>query len=187
MQMLAIITAIYTSILTLLTASRIWWMTRQAGHIAGRAVYNNYKIFIATIIESGLLFAATQVIAVLVLLIGGPDDTSFIPFDFVVISTQMGAIVPTLIVARIVYGQAAESIQQMVSTLQYAEGAGNNSQPQSRAIHCTVDLWRSLTGVEERGAMGRLETDKSPSDLAGICGVRCGGTVMSIRGTVMDH
>ncbi|KAK1225750.1 hypothetical protein PQX77_011293 [Marasmius sp. AFHP31] len=77
----------------------------------------------------------------------------------------MAAIAPTLIVIRIAYGQAVESVQPMVSTLQFVEG-GNTSQQRSTVNHGTVDLRQSLAGVEERGIAGRIEMDKPPSNVA---------------------
>ncbi|KAJ8090973.1 hypothetical protein PM082_024897 [Marasmius tenuissimus] len=82
-------------------------------------------------------------------------------------AVQMAGIAQTVIVVRIAYGQAVGSVQQMVSTLHFAEGANNLSQ-QSMAAHGSVDLRRSLVGVEERGMVGRIEKDKPPLNVAGF-------------------
>ncbi|KAJ8075562.1 hypothetical protein PM082_021192 [Marasmius tenuissimus] len=176
LSVLAIITVVYTSLLTLLTAGRIWWMVRQVGQISGGRVYTKYRVFVATILESGLLFSAAQV--VLVVFTFFINSRGLAPFDFGTVSIQMAvsvqssvreidlaeasesqAIAPTLIIVRIAHGQAVESVQQMVSTLQFAERA-NHSQQQSSAARGTVDLRQSLAGVEERRTIGRIETDK---------------------------
>ncbi|KAJ8085702.1 hypothetical protein PM082_004520 [Marasmius tenuissimus] len=163
---LVILTAIYVSLLTLLTAGRIWWTVRQVGQITGSRVYTKYRILLATILESGFLFSATQVVGIVFELTTDPDNTGLLPFNFSVISTQMAAIAPTVIIVRIAYGQAVESVQQMVSTLQFVEGI-NNSQQHPSVAHVTVNLRQSLAGVEERGTLGRIEIDQQPSDSAG--------------------
>ncbi|KAJ8085716.1 hypothetical protein PM082_004534 [Marasmius tenuissimus] len=164
-NVLTIIAAVYTSLLTLLTAGRIWWTVRQVEQLNGKRVYTRYKIFVATILESGLLSSATLVISVILPLLTDPNNKGLIPFDFNVVAIQMAAIAPTLIIIRIAYGQAVESVQQMVSTLQFAEGASNSQQP-STAAHGTIYPQQSLAGVEERCTLGRMETsDKPPSDV----------------------
>ncbi|KAJ8085697.1 hypothetical protein PM082_004515 [Marasmius tenuissimus] len=166
LKVLVIITAIYTPLLTLLTAGRIWWMARQVGQIRGDGIFNKHKIFVATILESGLLYSATLVITDVLQFVIDPRGEGTVPFDLNVISVQMAAIAPTLIIIRIAYGQAVESVQQTVSALQCAEG-GNSSQRRSTVAHGTVDLRRSLGGVEERATVGRFETEKPLSNVAG--------------------
>ncbi|KAJ8085719.1 hypothetical protein PM082_004537 [Marasmius tenuissimus] len=166
-NVLVIISAIYVSLLTLLTAGRIWWTVRQVGQITGSRVYAKYKIFVATILESGFLFSATAVVGVVLSLILDPNSTGLTPFDFGVISVQMSGIAQTVIIVRIAYGQAVESIQQMVSTLQFTQGS-NHPQQQSTAACGPLDLQQSLAVVEERGTVGRIEmSDKPPSNVAG--------------------
>ncbi|KAK1226134.1 hypothetical protein PQX77_010894 [Marasmius sp. AFHP31] len=167
MQVIVIITAVYSSLLTLLTAGRIWLMAREVGQITGRDIYNKYKIFVATILETGFIFSITQVVTVILQLVMDPENRGNAPFDSSAISIHMGAIAPTLIVLRIAYGQSMDSVQQMVSTLQFADGGNSDSQQCSVAVcHGTVDLWQSLAEVEERGTVGRFEMDKPPSNPA---------------------
>ncbi|KAK1235603.1 hypothetical protein PQX77_001169 [Marasmius sp. AFHP31] len=78
----------------------------------------------------------------------------------------MTAIAPTLIIVRIAYGQAVESVQQMVSTLQFIEGA-NDSQQRSTTARGTVDPRQSLAGIEGRGTAGRIEMPDKSSNVAG--------------------
>ncbi|KAK1223399.1 hypothetical protein PQX77_013725 [Marasmius sp. AFHP31] len=88
-----------------------------------------------------------------------PGKNGLIPFDFEVITVQMIGIAPTVMIVRIAHGQAVESVQQMVSTLQFAEGI-NNSQQWSAALHSMVNPPQYLVAVEERGIVGRIETDQ---------------------------
>ncbi|KAK1218580.1 hypothetical protein PQX77_018728 [Marasmius sp. AFHP31] len=154
----AIISAVYSSLLTLLTAGRIWWTVYQVGQIAGSRVYTKYRIIVVTILESGFLVSAMLAISVVLPLVTDPGRNGLVPFDFTVISTQMIGIAPTVMIVRIAYGQAVESVQQMVSTLQIAEGI-NNSHLQSAAVHGMANPQQSLVAVEERGTVGRIETD----------------------------
>ncbi|KAK1220458.1 hypothetical protein PQX77_016776 [Marasmius sp. AFHP31] len=174
-SVLTIIEATYAFLLTLLTAGRIWWTVHQVGQIAGGRIYSSYKIFVATILESGLLFSATQVAAVALVMITDSEGEGLVPFDPAVITTQMAVsiyllagwfglakvpgsqgIAPTLIIVRIAHGQAVENVQQMVSTLQFAEGT-NNSQPRSMATQGFIDLQQSFAEAEERGSVGTLK------------------------------
>ncbi|KAK1220891.1 hypothetical protein PQX77_016312 [Marasmius sp. AFHP31] len=166
-QVAIIITAVYSSLLTLLTAGRIWLMTRQARQITRSDVYNKHKIFVATILETGLIFSITQVVTVILHLVTDSENKGVAPFDSGTISVHMAAIAPTLIVLRIAYGQSVDSVQQMVSTVQFAERGNSNSQQHSAAVrHGTIDLQQSLAEVEERGTLGRFEMDKPPSNPA---------------------
>ncbi|KAJ8085651.1 hypothetical protein PM082_004469 [Marasmius tenuissimus] len=139
LSILTIISTVYTSLLTLLTAGRIWWMTRQVGQIAGSKIYTKYKIIVATVLESSFLYTVTQVVAVVLVSAVDPEHNGLIPFDCSVISAQMTATALTLIIVQIAHGQAVESVEQMVLTLQFAEGV-NNSQQRSMAARGTVDI-----------------------------------------------
>ncbi|KAK1220888.1 hypothetical protein PQX77_016309 [Marasmius sp. AFHP31] len=166
-EVLSIITVVFSSLLTLLTAGRIWLMTRQARQVTGRDVHSKYKTFVATILETGLIFSATQVVTVILVLVTDPENRGVAPFDTGAISFHMAAIAPTLIVLRIACGQSVDSVQQMVSTVQFAEGGNSHSQQHSAAVHHgTIDLQQSLAEVEERGTVGRFEMDKPPSNPA---------------------
>ncbi|KAK1219077.1 hypothetical protein PQX77_018212, partial [Marasmius sp. AFHP31] len=88
-NVLAIISVVYASLLTLLTAGRIWWIVRQAGQITGSRVYTKYKIFVVTILESGLLYSIIVVVSLALPLIMDFDGTGIIPFDFSAIANQM--------------------------------------------------------------------------------------------------
>ncbi|KAK1217161.1 hypothetical protein PQX77_020193 [Marasmius sp. AFHP31] len=171
MQPLVVITVAYDSVLTLLTAGRIWWITRKAGQMAESIAYAryNFKVVVATILESGLLYSATLLIAVVVPRFTDPGAHGLSPFDLNVISIQMAAIAPTLIIVRIAYGQAVESVQQVVSTLHFAEAAGNTSQQRSMAPggHETIDLRQPLAAADERGSVSRHGTEKPLSNAGG--------------------
>ncbi|KAK1226998.1 hypothetical protein PQX77_010007 [Marasmius sp. AFHP31] len=165
-QSLVIVTVAYDSILTLMIAGRIWWIHREASEqmASESTTYSksNLKVIVAAILESGLLYSATLLVAVVVPRVIDPSARGLSPFDPNVMSVQMAAIAPTIMMVRIAYGQAVENVQQVVSTLHFAEGAANVSQQRSMApgTHGTIDLRRSMAAVDERGSLGRPETEK---------------------------
>ncbi|KAJ8085725.1 hypothetical protein PM082_004543 [Marasmius tenuissimus] len=166
-MVLGIISTVYVSLLSLLTAGRIWWTVRQVGQITGGRVYSRYKIFVATTLESGLLYSVSQVVGALVPLITDPEAKGLGSFNFGVVSVQMAGIAQTVMIVRIAYGRAVESIQQTVSTLRFDEGT-NNYQQRSTVARGAVDLRRSFAGVEERGTVRRIEmSDKPPLNMVG--------------------
>ncbi|KAJ8075545.1 hypothetical protein PM082_021175 [Marasmius tenuissimus] len=163
----AMVSTVNDTLLTLLTAGRIWWIARQAGRLAGRNVYSKYKIIIATILETGLICSFTSLAGDVLELVLDPERKGLVPFDTSGIAFLSSGIAPTIIVVRIAYGQSVDSVQQMLSTLQFAEGEHNSTQQRSAAVRDTVDLRRSLVGAEGRDIMGRLEIVKSPSNMDG--------------------
>ncbi|KAK1215867.1 hypothetical protein PQX77_021519 [Marasmius sp. AFHP31] len=106
-------------------------------------------------------------VSIVLALVTDPKNQGIGPIDLDLISVQMAGIAQTVIIVRIAYGQAVESVQQMVSTLRFAEGA-NNSQQQSMGARGTASLRQSLTAVEGNGTFGNIETnqDKPPSNVA---------------------
>ncbi|KAK1222753.1 hypothetical protein PQX77_014393 [Marasmius sp. AFHP31] len=154
-----IISTTYNSLLTLLTAGRIWWIVHNVGQINESRIHTKYRIIIATILESGLLFTATAVVGNVLPLVLKSRKDGHIFLDVGVISAQMMGIAPTIMIVRIKAGKAVESVHQTVSTLRFAEGA-NNSQQQSTAAHGMVNPQQSLMAIEERGTVERIEMDQ---------------------------
>ncbi|ESK84700.1 hypothetical protein Moror_633 [Moniliophthora roreri MCA 2997] len=106
---------IFNSVLTLLTAGRIWWIHRQveahAVHCSGFAIRTISRI----ILESGIIYPAVQV-ASLVLVNVSPKT----PYDFSAVSVMAAGIAPTLIIVRAKLGQSVESLQEQASEIQFA-------------------------------------------------------------------
>ncbi|KAK1228029.1 hypothetical protein PQX77_008944 [Marasmius sp. AFHP31] len=146
---------------------RIWWIIRQAGRLVGRDVYSRYKIFVATILETGLIYSSTLLVTVISGSLTDPQQKGLAPFSLWSIATPLSAIAPTLIVVRIAYGQSVDSVQQMVSTLQFAQGGNISTQQRSAAARNTLDIRQSLAGAEGRDTMERLEMGRSTSNVAG--------------------
>ncbi|ESK89060.1 hypothetical protein Moror_5335 [Moniliophthora roreri MCA 2997] len=111
--------AVVNSLVTLLTAGRIWWVGRQAMKVVGK----QYRTIIAILLESGMLYP----IAIIVPLILGPSGTDVSPVNLFPITYQVAGIAPTLIIVRAQSGKAIESVDQVVSTLRYTGSGGESS------------------------------------------------------------
>ncbi|KAF9252435.1 hypothetical protein L218DRAFT_968615 [Marasmius fiardii PR-910] len=73
--------AVFQVLLALLTGGRIWWISREARRLMGRSANARYNSIVAIIIESGLLYAASLVLDVVLGLAVDPDNHGIIPFD----------------------------------------------------------------------------------------------------------
>ncbi|KAK7045813.1 hypothetical protein VNI00_007217 [Paramarasmius palmivorus] len=92
----AIASTAVNSILTILTAGRIWWIHRQARQTYGRNVFISDRLLqsiIRIILESGFLYPAVT-IATLVIASTIPDQT---PVDLSPLSELAAGLAPTLI------------------------------------------------------------------------------------------
>ncbi|KAF9259992.1 hypothetical protein L218DRAFT_1055628 [Marasmius fiardii PR-910] len=105
----------------------------------GRSANARYNSIVAIIIESGLLYAASLVLDVVLGLAVDPDNHGLIPFDVGPVMFLMSGLAPTLIIVRVAYGKSVNSVQQMAS-LQLTNAQGNSqgsrpaidSQPQTQ-------------------------------------------------------
>ncbi|KAL0563555.1 hypothetical protein V5O48_018512 [Marasmius crinis-equi] len=106
-------------LLTLLTAARIWWITKEARALMGRPVSKRYQTVIAIILESGILF---PVFAFLHIALTETSDIVYVPVNFLPTAAQMGAIAPTLIIVRATTGASVDSVQTAFSTIHFEAG-----------------------------------------------------------------
>ncbi|KAL0567520.1 hypothetical protein V5O48_014477 [Marasmius crinis-equi] len=161
-QVLVIVTAVYTALLTLLTAGRIWYISREARRSAGTSVGTlDYNTIVATILESGILYAIALLISAIVpTFFTDPTVQGLSPFDFNVIAILMMGIAPTMMIVRIAYGKSVESVEQVITTLRFAEAA-NGSQQRSTGVPratTTADFRESFFDtLEERAPGGERE------------------------------
>ncbi|KAF9256102.1 hypothetical protein L218DRAFT_848124, partial [Marasmius fiardii PR-910] len=79
--------AVFQVLLGLLTGGRIWWISREVRRLMGRSANARYNSIVAIIIESGLLYAASLVVNVVLGLAVDPDDLGLVPFDVVPVVT----------------------------------------------------------------------------------------------------
>ncbi|ESK87375.1 hypothetical protein Moror_11695 [Moniliophthora roreri MCA 2997] len=125
-------------ILTLLTAGRIWWISRQARKYYGPAVKTKYNTIVAIILESGILYPIFITANVIFNLLAGPEAHGLVPFPF-----SLVGIAPTLIIIRAAGGKTVEytSMSKVVSSLHFSNGAGPESGNLDTRSHVqTVDI-----------------------------------------------
>ncbi|KAL0065764.1 hypothetical protein AAF712_007248 [Marasmius tenuissimus] len=68
----------------------------------------------------------------------------------------MSGLAPTLVIVRVAYRKSVDSVQQMMTTLQFAEGREDEQQSESTAA--------GQTTVDMRGGIRvRVDHDSSPS------------------------
>uniref|UniRef100_A0A0W0FXX6 Uncharacterized protein n=1 Tax=Moniliophthora roreri TaxID=221103 RepID=A0A0W0FXX6_MONRR len=119
-------------ILTLLTAGRIWWISREA----------------SIILESGILYPIFLTTSATYTLVLDPDSTGSRPFSLFIVTYQVAGIAPTLIIIWAAVGKTIEhtSMNQVLSSLHFANGtvpgSGNSD---SRSHIQTIDIEGGLS------------------------------------------
>ncbi|ESK92636.1 hypothetical protein Moror_16054 [Moniliophthora roreri MCA 2997] len=132
-------------ILTLLTAGRIWWISREARKHLGPAIKTKYNTIVAIILESGILYPIFLITYVVYTFVLDPEVQGSIPFQLFLVTYQVAGIAPTLIIIWAARGKTIEhtTMNQVVSSLQFADGAvpgsGNSD---SRSHIQTIDIER---------------------------------------------
>ncbi|KAI3605225.1 hypothetical protein WG66_013053 [Moniliophthora roreri] len=130
-------------ILTLLTAGRIWWVSQRAQKHTGPATETRYKMIVAIILDSGILYPIFLIADVIYNSLADPDGTGLLPFSLSVVLYQVAGIAPTLIIIRAVSGKTVEhtSTNQAMSSVHFAESAGPGSRNSNTRSHIqTVDI-----------------------------------------------
>ncbi|KAJ8085439.1 hypothetical protein PM082_004255 [Marasmius tenuissimus] len=110
----------FNFLLTLITAGRIWYITREACKVLGSPIRSRYKTIVSIIMESGSLYTVTLLATIILYFTVDPKNTGGIPVDLAVLSTQLSGLAPTIIIVRVAYSQSVDSVQQVVSTLNFA-------------------------------------------------------------------
>ncbi|KAK7032481.1 hypothetical protein VNI00_013049 [Paramarasmius palmivorus] len=111
----------------LLVADRIWKINREAHKVVGYTSNPQLQRVMAIILESGALYPAF-LIAYGVMQNTVATDTGIQPINLAPIVAQVAGIAPTLIIARAGMGIAAENVDQVLSTLDFAENRHTDSQ-----------------------------------------------------------
>uniref|UniRef100_A0A0W0G8P9 Uncharacterized protein n=1 Tax=Moniliophthora roreri TaxID=221103 RepID=A0A0W0G8P9_MONRR len=111
---------IVNGIITLSTAGRIWQINRQARKIVGYTANPHLQRIIAIILESGALYPAF-LIAYGIMQNTVATETGIQPINLAPIVTQVAGIAPTLIIVRASLGKTTENVDQVLSTLHFAE------------------------------------------------------------------
>ncbi|KAK1230633.1 hypothetical protein PQX77_006263 [Marasmius sp. AFHP31] len=128
----------FNFVLTLLTAGRIWWISREARKLGGKPLSSRYNAIVAIIIESGFIYSATTLLYIILAMTIDPEAHGLMPIDLSVLSSQMAGLAPTLIIVRVAYNKSVESVQQMLSTLEFTDPSDRRQS--ASALPTTVDL-----------------------------------------------
>ncbi|KAJ8087396.1 hypothetical protein PM082_006226 [Marasmius tenuissimus] len=131
----------FNTILTLMTASRIWWITRRARAMMGGEVDQRYRTIVAIILESGWIYPLVLIVNA-ILEFATKVDT-IIPISISPLIWQSAGLAPTLIFVRARSGKSVDSVQQMVSTMQFPSRTAVESQD-THSFHA-VDLHREVS------------------------------------------
>ncbi|ESK83889.1 hypothetical protein Moror_7577 [Moniliophthora roreri MCA 2997] len=112
----SISSGVVNSVLTLLTAGRIWWIHRKA-RAHGVQTSDNFMYSVARIIlESGIIYPGFIIAGLIMTNIDGLSD---LPFDFYPLVAMSAGIAPTLIMVRAKLGMNVESLQGTVSEIRF--------------------------------------------------------------------
>ncbi|KAK7028072.1 hypothetical protein VNI00_015023 [Paramarasmius palmivorus] len=116
--------AIFNSVLTLMTgnnlAGRIWWISRQARAQMGTEINSKYKTIVSILLESGILYPLAIILYLVVDNTIDSDGLGLLPFNIYVVVHQIAGLAPVLIMVRAQRGKTTESVQQVVSTMNFA-------------------------------------------------------------------
>ncbi|KAK1217584.1 hypothetical protein PQX77_019753 [Marasmius sp. AFHP31] len=107
--------AVFNGILSLLTAGRIWWISREARQHMGMPTHARYRQIVTIILESGILFPTAMIASNVIPIIVDPNSQGVFPVNLDPIVYLMAGIAPTLIIVRVAYRKSVDSVQQMVS------------------------------------------------------------------------
>uniref|UniRef100_A0A0W0GAK7 Uncharacterized protein n=1 Tax=Moniliophthora roreri TaxID=221103 RepID=A0A0W0GAK7_MONRR len=129
---------IVNSTITLMTAGRIWWISRQARAVMGQPINAKYKTIVAIILESGILYPLTLVVQIIIYYTTDPTGSGRIPVDLGPVVWQFAGIAPTLIIVRAEMGKTVDSVHQQVSSLRFAVGDQDARRSNLHAINITV-------------------------------------------------
>ncbi|KAG7086146.1 hypothetical protein E1B28_002105 [Marasmius oreades] len=127
-------------ILAFITGGRIWWISYEARKMMGKSTHTKYKTMVIIIIESGFLYASTMLAVAVVNLSADNSVYGILPFDPFSLSTLISGLAPTLIIVRVAYGKSINSVQQVLSTMNFADGQESQQQDTSATKHVGIGL-----------------------------------------------
>ncbi|KAK1228272.1 hypothetical protein PQX77_008687 [Marasmius sp. AFHP31] len=108
------------------------------------------------VVESGFLYAATLIGYAVDEFLSQGSMHGLVPFDPIIVVVPMSGLAPTLVIVRVAYRKSVDSVQQMMTTVQFAEGREDEQQSESTvAKQTTVDM--------RGGIRVKVDGDSSPS------------------------
>ncbi|ESK91991.1 hypothetical protein Moror_10357 [Moniliophthora roreri MCA 2997] len=155
--------AVNTPLLTVMIASRIWWVTRDARKFLGQEIERTYKRIILVLIESGFIYSASLIANVSVVQSASSLDFGL---DLNGVTYLMVGIAPTLIILRTSLGLTKSAVPdaRMISTLRFGDPpAAATNDGQNSAVH-GVDLEQGTISTSNDREAPKIErSDTSTS------------------------
>ncbi|KAF7324588.1 Rtt106 domain-containing protein [Mycena kentingensis (nom. inval.)] len=175
-------TTFFTNILaSLLAAGRIWWISRRASMILPARSRRMYSNLTAILLESGLIYPISIIIAIVLFLV--PQTSTISVLISIAPIYHIVAIAPTLIIVRVGMGVSTDDVDQTLTSLggvQEMETRRACGPPRSSLRFCvpaetdmvaTVELGLSRSLEASVGAIGsessRAENKDKPLDTLG--------------------
>ncbi|ESK84955.1 hypothetical protein Moror_9237 [Moniliophthora roreri MCA 2997] len=154
-----VINAALSFLVTLLTAGRIWYISRQIRRLLGRQTSLMYRTVIAIIVESGLLCPLAIMIKMIIVHVSDSNSKQSAPIDFSPIVSQVAGIAPTLVIARARAGKSIESVDRTISTLQFTvhQDVEDPRESTSRQLQQVSISIGGLPGAQNEAASGTSE------------------------------
>ncbi|KAJ8079608.1 hypothetical protein PM082_011195 [Marasmius tenuissimus] len=111
---------------------RIWWISHEARKLIGKPIHQRYKSIVVIIVDSGLLYATVLLLNIILQLTVTHNYSGVLPFVVAPISALMSGLAPTLIIVRAAGGKSVDNVNQMVSSLHFADGDVTQERSQTR-------------------------------------------------------
>ncbi|KAG7088485.1 hypothetical protein E1B28_012473 [Marasmius oreades] len=153
---------------TVLTASRIWWVTREARESLGGGIRTLYQGVVAAILESGSLY---PIISFVHIALVQSASTIGLPIDLIPTVTLVAGIAPALMIVRCrVFGfmQSKKTVQEAgdLSTLQFGSNTrtGTGTTPGGQSMSGGQDSELPNTDNPTRLTKGVKGDSSSHSD-----------------------
>ncbi|KAK1222619.1 hypothetical protein PQX77_014525 [Marasmius sp. AFHP31] len=158
-------------LVTALTASRIWWLSREARECFGRGTRNLYGRMVAIILESGFLYPASTFVQ---LALTQSASKIGVPIDLLPTVTLMAGIAPALMIVRCRVFNALQNhtVREAgaLSTLRFNSHAGvatNSAQTDSQARDVVAQFESSSSAAENAtGGSDAHDKEKENSRLS---------------------
>ncbi|ESK84702.1 hypothetical protein Moror_635 [Moniliophthora roreri MCA 2997] len=145
-----IVNVIVNSMITLLTAGRIWWIHRQ---VRARGVHSSDKLINSIsriILESGIIYPIFVIGATIA--VNVPPSERF-RFDFYPLAALSAGIAPTLILVRAKLGKNVETFQPMVSDLHFTSRTTRGGESTSRHQAYSLQPFSTVPSEIEEGVV----------------------------------
>ncbi|ESK93528.1 hypothetical protein Moror_1642 [Moniliophthora roreri MCA 2997] len=156
-----IVSVVINSVLTLLTAGRIWWIHRQVVRIHGMHINDTLISSVSRIIlESGVLYPAFAIVS---LITTNTTTMHAMPFDFWAPMVLIAGVAPTLILVRAKLGKNVKSLQIQISDIHFSSRPaprGDDSVLSRTQVYSTGNPYMMAAEFQGEGSEQRFVDEK---------------------------